>query len=127
MNRFLTCLAGLSLASCSTIQFLETPQKRLSNDELRALLVGQVVVLEQGARLSYSADGIYEWKSATEHDRGIYSIGNSQVCVKFEDGNSRCDHYEKWEDRYVVVDRNNEVGAVARIEAMDITMQPAVQ
>lgn len=126
MNRILTCLAFLSLTACSTIQFLEPPQERLSTEELRALLVGHVVVLEQGTRLSYSADGRYEWKSATEHDRGDYAIDNGQVCVKFDDGNARCDHYEKRDDRYIVVDKNNEIGVIARVENI-APAEPVVQ
>jgi hypothetical protein len=116
MTRILTCFVLLSLAACNTNQVLDPKEDRLSSRQLNELLVGNVIVLEQGAQMSYAADGRYQWINTTEHDLGKYTIENNQVCVKFDDGNARCDHYKRSDNGYVVVDRNNQTGVVSRIE-----------
>ena len=120
MNRIIACLALLSLAACNTSQLFEESKPNLTTEELQALLIGNVVVLEKGAQLSYAADGIYEWKTESEHDRGVYAIRNDKVCVRFDDGNARCDHFEKRDEGYVVVDKNNQTGVIASIERIDV-------
>lgn len=117
MIRILMCLTLLGLAACTT-QNPPPAGEVLSSDQLNELLVGNVVVLQQGARISYASDGSYVWTTANENDRGTYAIGDSRVCVTFEDGNERCDHFRQRDNIYTVVDKNNEVGVVARIEAI---------
>ena len=99
-------VAGLALftVACTTAPQPDGggDRRALSNTELRQLLVGKTVDFAGEARATYFADGRYEFRNGRV-DRGTYAISNSQVCVRFTTGRSRCDRYERSGSSYVLI------------------------
>lgn len=80
-----TALGSLAAPSWSAEQVLSTAQ-------LNALIVGRTVSLEDEGRATYETNGRYTFRGNRTW-RGRYSISSNRVCVVFDNGNRRCDHY----------------------------------
>lgn len=75
--------------------------QNLSTNELRKLIVGKVISLDDGARITYGANGNYRYNGGSP---GKYTIGSGgKVCVRFTTGQRRCDRYVKRGGAYYLV------------------------
>ena len=78
----------------------------LTGDELAQVLVGQEVEFFDGSTARYGLDGGYAYRYRPEDPPflGSYQTGeDSAVCVRFDDGASRCDTYVRSGDRLLLL------------------------
>ena len=105
----LGCLIGLSLvAACAAPQ--HQPQQQSANsaiirpestargateEEIAAAFIGKTAEFSDGGVAQYGADGRYTFTFSdfwnNDRSAGRYSIRPSTICVKFDNGFSRCD------------------------------------
>ena len=85
------CLFALPAAAQDGVR---ASDQRLDQPALASLLTGQVIEFYDGSKSRYGADGRYGY-TYTDHGpvwAGDYAIGNdSDVCVAFDNGSTRCD------------------------------------
>jgi hypothetical protein len=67
--------------------------------ELKALVVGKTIN-SSGAKLRYGADGRYTFNGGSP---GKYSISSGKICVKFNNGDSRCDRIVKSGKKFFLI------------------------
>ena len=105
----LGCLIGLSIvAACaapehplqqqSTNSPIVRPQstaRGATEEEIAAAFIGKTVEFSDGGVAQYGADGRYTFTLSdfwnNDRSSGRYSIRPSTICVKFDNGFSRCD------------------------------------
>jgi len=64
----------------------------MTDDEIKASFVGKRIDWRGGVTSDYRSDGSYEaLVDGKTSSKGTYSIANGQVCVVFDNGQSRCD------------------------------------
>lgn len=64
----------------------------LTDDEIKARIVGKRIQWRGGATSDYRADGIYEVAAeGRASEKGKYKIAGGQICIAFDNGGSRCD------------------------------------
>jgi hypothetical protein len=105
----LGCLIGLSfVAACAAPQHLSQQQSANSaivrpqstargatEEEIAAAFIGKTTEFSDGGVAQYGADGSYTFTFSdfwnNDRSTGRYSIRPSTICVKFDNGFSRCD------------------------------------
>lgn len=93
---------ALAVSACTT-DATTTSEVRLDNNQLKTLLTGKTVMFSGGGVGQYATDGTYEFRGGGQVATGRYSFRNSQVCVAFVSGDSRCDTYVKRGNRYILI------------------------
>jgi hypothetical protein len=121
-------VACLGVGACSTAAvqpqqlsgtFAGTPIIRPSGtargataQEIAAAFIGNTVDFAGGGVATYGTDGSYTYRLVTPYDNekstGRYSIRPSTICIRFDDGFSRCDTIYVDNGRYTLVNKENQ-------------------
>lgn len=83
----------------------------LSKAELTEYLAGQELEFYTGGFGTYRADGRHDYRYSDDGERvpGDYEVmEDSRVCVRFDNGFSRCDYVVRNGDRHLMVIDNGE-------------------
>lgn len=107
MRTLALSLSAIFLAGMANAQDgLRETDTLLSGDAMSALISGQVIEFFDGSKSTYASDGGYGYTYTDDGPvwRGTYEVtGQSEVCVEFENGSSRCDLFIKDGDRTVLI------------------------
>jgi hypothetical protein len=121
----LRCLIGLSIvAACaapshqsqqqsgnSQIVSPQSAAKGTTEEEIAAAFIGKMVEFSDGGVARYDADGRYTFTFSDfwNNDRttGRYSIRPSTICVKFDNGFSRCDTIYADNGKFTLVNKDD--------------------
>ena len=107
--RNLTIIVAMLATQAAAQQGMKETDQTFEQAELTALLVDHAVEFFDGSVSRYRGDGAYSYKYQ-ENDRpwlGIWRVNtDSQVCVAFDNGSSRCDTFVSDGTRMVLVIEN---------------------
>ena len=82
-----------------------------SQEEVAAAFIGQTVYFSDGGVGKYGTDGSYTFTFSdfwnNDKSTGRYSIRPSTLCIKFDDGGSRCDTIYVDNGKYVLVNKDD--------------------
>jgi hypothetical protein len=82
-----------------------------TQEEIAAAFVGQTVYFSDGGVGKYGTDGSYTFTFSdfwnNDKSTGRYSIRPSTLCIKFDDGGSRCDTIYVDNGKYVLVNKDD--------------------
>jgi len=99
----LILMTGASLAQQAG---LREGDLRLDRAALGEALTGQVLEFYDGSKARYAADGgyLYTYVDDGAQRLGRYELGeDSRVCVRFDNGFSRCDMIVRSRDRLLLI------------------------
>jgi hypothetical protein len=124
--------AALFVTSALADPHPKTTDKLIEKDELSAFLAGTEIAFYDAGRATYWADGTYAYRYGPDKRAhiGRYEIvGNSEVCVTYPHGASRCDLIVKSGARYVLITKRNERFPIKDYSSFDtdplwVTAQP---
>lgn len=94
------------LSAPASAQGVRADDVMMSPAELNALLGGSTVEFFDGSKARYASDGGYTYTFTDEGPEfvGTYTAAaESQICVTFTNGASRCDTYVRSGERLVMV------------------------
>ncbi len=98
--------AACLVATPVVAQGIRDSDRRLDASEMTEILAGRVVEFYDGSKSRYGTDGSYRY-TYTDDDPpflGQYTTADdSTVCVTFENGASRCDHFVMDGERLILV------------------------
>jgi hypothetical protein len=95
MRKAVPLLAMLSLTGC----FYTAPEPMVratsapSGLEVSSLITGRTLTLNDGARITYGANGRFIYRAGREQSSGTYRVNGDEVCTTYRNGNRRCDRY----------------------------------
>jgi hypothetical protein len=82
-----------------------------TQEEIAAAFIGKTVYFSDGGVGKYGTDGSYTFTFSdfwnNDKSTGRYSIRPSTLCVKFDDGGSRCDTIYVDNGKYTLVTRDD--------------------
>ncbi|NNE81353.1 MAG: hypothetical protein HKN18_13890 [Silicimonas sp.] len=102
----LLCLFSLVAFPALAQEGIRDSDTLLNATEMNDLLAGQLIEFYDGSKSSYSADGTYGYTYTDNGPvwSGQYSLfDESRVCVDFDNGSRRCDHFVQDGARVVLV------------------------
>jgi len=97
---------ALFAAVPAVAQGVRDNDRRLNAAEITDMLSGRIVEFHDGSKSRYGADGSYAYTYADGEPPfvGAYTAGDDgRVCVSFENGAARCDHYVMDGTRLILV------------------------
>ena len=108
MTRPLIFAAALAVLAATPVvaQGVKDSDRRLDASEIMEMLSGNTVEFYDGSKSSYGADGSYRYTYTDEDPPfvGVFTAADdSTVCVTFENGASRCDHFVMDGERLILV------------------------
>ena len=78
----------------------------LAKTDMQTLLQGRVVEFFDGSKSRYAEDGSYAYTYTDDGPQwtGVYRLfDDSQVCVDFDNGSSRCDRFVRSGERVILI------------------------
>lgn len=106
-------VAGLCLISSAAPAWADEP---MTGEETRAFISGKTIEFDNGIA-TYKPDGSYEYhlKSSGMTWPGTWLINQDKVCIRFDNGPSRCDQYVKEGDRIGLMNSRGIVSPVTGV------------